>query len=86
VKVSQERVHSVMAWVALTLGMVAFSQGLSFGRYSVHAGVDRLLDLHALLIGGAGGGILLLASVIIVLLRRIRRLEDALTQAGKIGG
>lgn len=62
---------------ALAIGLIAFSQGLSFARWHTSAEVGEKINEHAILIGISGFGILCCAAVMKNLFNRMQALEEA---------
>ena len=62
-------------FVVLTIGMIAFSQGLSFGRWNSFQTAQQNHDLHAILLALMGLALLIAGLVFHQISERLRELE-----------
>tara|TARA_R110002020_G_scaffold139047_10_gene309721 strand:+ start:394 stop:633 length:240 start_codon:yes stop_codon:yes gene_type:complete len=64
-------------WISLTIGMVVFSQALSFGRWNKFREIEENFNFHSYILGACGIAILLLTIIVYGLYSRIRKLENS---------
>ncbi len=62
-------------FVPLTIGMILFSQGMSFGRWNEFNTIEHYINLHSLMIASGGVGLMFLAIALFVVMKRINNLE-----------
>ena len=69
------RKFNIALWVAGTLGMVVFSQALSFGRWNEFTSVEDNFNNHSWLVAGCGLSLMLVAMSVFALHKRLQRVE-----------
>ncbi len=63
-------------WISLTIGMVVFSQAVSFGRWNEFRKLEDNFNFHSYLLGACGLSIILLSIAVLMLYTRIQKLEN----------
>ena len=64
---------SVADWLVATIGVIVFSQALSFGRWNEFTSVENNFNYHAMLLAGCGLGLMLIAAAALALHKRLER-------------
>lgn len=62
-------------WVAGTLGLIIFSQALSFGRWNEFTSVKNNFNDHSWLLAGCGLALMFIAVAVFALHKRLERIE-----------
>lgn len=68
-------IYQAFSWLVLTLGLIAFSQALSFGRWNPFSSVEDNFNAHAWLLGGCGLALFLSGFALRGLNERLTALE-----------
>ena len=74
-QVQRLRKFNIAHLVVGTLGIIIFSQAISFGRWSEFSSVESNFNEHSLLIAGCGLALAFAAMAAFALHKRIERLE-----------
>ena len=73
-------------WIVASLGLIVFSQAMSFGQWNQHSSLEKNFNFHALLLAGCGFGLMFIAAAALALHRRLARLEKLLESRGQQSG
>lgn len=72
------RKFNIAHWIAGTLGLIIFSQALSFGRWNEFTSVKINFNNHSWLLAGCGLALMFIAVAVFALHKRLERIEVGL--------
>lgn len=66
-------------WLVGTLGIIIFSQAISFGRWNEYISLENNFNNHAFLLAGCGLAAMFIAVAAFALHKRLERIEKVIT-------